>query len=124
MNEADPQSHVHAAEVSIREGVVLARLVGSTIEEHRGKAIVATVTTVIDQAGDATRLLVLDFAEVRFINSSGLASCIELRNELSEKGVRTIAYRLSDELLAMFRNMKLDDLFQIAVTPADLEETS
>ena len=124
MTEADQQSQLHAAEVSIREGVVLARLVGSTIEEHRGKAIVAAVTTVIDQAGDATRLLVLDFAEVRFINSSGIASCIELRNDLNEKGVRTIAYRLSDELLAMFRNMKLDDLFQIAVTPADLEETS
>ena len=121
MTEAPRGSQLHAAEVTTREGVVLARLVGPGIEEHRGEAIVAAVRPAIEQAGDAMRFLVLDFAEVRFINSSGLASCIALRNELNDKGVVTIAYRLSDDLLAMFRNVKIAQLFQIAATPAELE---
>ena len=124
MTEAQQGSPLHAAEVTTHEGVVLARLVGPTIEEHRGEAIVAAVRTAIEQAGDAMRFLVLDFSKVRFINSSGLASCVELRNGLHEKGVRTIAYRLSDDLVALMRKVKLDHLFQIAATPADLEEKS
>ncbi len=112
--------HLHAVDATTVNGVVTARIIGPAVEEHRGKAILETVLRVIDEAADSVRALVLDFGSVTFINSSGISCCIQLCNSLKEKGIRMIAYRPNEKLIEIFREMKLDKLFEVVDTPGGL----
>ncbi len=112
--------HLHAVDATTVNGVVTARIIGPAVEEHRGKAIVETVGRVIDEAAESVRALVLDFGNVTFINSSGIACCIQLCNGLKAKGIRTIVYRPSDRLREIFRQLKFEKLFEYVETPGDL----
>ena len=112
--------HLHAVDATTVNGVVTARIIGPAVEEHRGKAIVETIFRAIDEAAESVRVLVLDFGNVTFINSSGISCCIQLRNGVKEKGIRTIVYRLNDKLCDIFREMKLEKMFEVVDTPSDL----
>ena len=112
--------HLHAVDATTVNGVVTARIIGPAVEEHRGKAIVETIFRTIDEAAESVRVLVLDFGNVTFINSSGISCCIQLRNGVKEKGIRTIVYRLNDKLCDIFREMKLEKMFEVVDTPSDL----
>jgi len=112
--------HLHAVDATTVNGVVTARIIGPAVEEHRGQAILDTVLRVIDEAAESVRALVLDFGSVTFINSSGISCCIQLCNSLKEKGIRMIAYRPNEKLIEIFREMKLDKLFEVVDTPGGL----
>ena len=112
--------HLHAVDASTVNGVVIARIIGPAVEEHRGKAILETVGRVINEATESVRALVLDFGDVTFINSSGIGCCVQLCNGLKEKGTRTIVYRPSDRVREIFRQLKLEKLFEYVETPGDL----
>ena len=112
--------HLHAVDATTVNGVVTARIIGPAVEEHRGTAIVETVGRAIDEAAESVRALVLDFGNVAFINSSGIACCIQLCNGLKAKGIRTIVYRPSDRVREIFRQLKLEKLFEYVETPGDL----
>lgn len=92
-----------------------------TVEEHRGNAILETVGRAIEEAADSVRALVLDFDNVTFINSSGIACFIRLCKGLKEKGIRTIIYRPGANLGDIFREMTLDKMFEFVETPRDLK---
>lgn len=121
---ADPptSSQVHAVEVTIRDGVVTGRLVCTAIEANRGRAIVDAVRAAEKKAGKDLRAVVLDFGEVNFVNSSGIASLIELRNDAEARGVTMIAFRPNDELLQVFHKMKLDRLYTVALDEGELKD--
>ena len=112
--------HLHAVDATTVNGVVTARIIGPAVEEHRGNAIIETVGRAIEEAAESVRALVLDFGNVSFINSSGIACCIRLCNGLREKGIRTIVYRPSANLRDIFREMRLDKMFEFVETPRDL----
>ena len=112
--------HLHAVDATTVNGVVTARIIGPAVEEHRGKAIVETIFRAIDEAAESVRVLVLDFGNVTFINSSGISCCIQLCNGVKEKDIRTIVYRLNDKLCDIFREMKLEKMFEVVDTPSDL----
>ncbi|MCH7797689.1 MAG: STAS domain-containing protein [Planctomycetes bacterium] len=113
--------HLHAVDATTVNGVVTARIIGPAVEEHRGNAILETVGRAIEEAADSVRALVLDFGNVTFINSSGIACFIRLCNGLKEKGIRTIIYRPGANLGDIFREMKLDKMFEFVETPDDLK---
>ena len=112
---------LHAVDATTVNGVVTARIIGPAVEEHRGNAILETVGRAIEEAADSVRALVLDFGNVTFINSSGIACFIRLCNGLKEKGIRTIIYRPGANLGDIFREMKLDKMFEFGETPDDLK---
>ena len=112
--------HLHAVDASTVNGVVTARIIGPAVEEHRGKAIVETVGRAMDEAAESVRALVLDFGNVAFINSTGIGCCVQLCNGLKAKGIRTIVYRASDRVREIFRQLKLEKLFEYVETPGDL----
>ncbi len=120
MPEADHQQQLRAADITCESGTVTARLVGPVIEQHRGRAIVDSVSKAIAEADEAVRYLVLDFSEITFINSSGIAACIELRNDLHEKGSKSIIFQPTVEVAEIFRKVKLDQLYTIARTSNEL----
>lgn len=120
MPDTHPQQQLRAADITSEGGTVTAKLIGPVIEQHRGRAIVESVGKAVAEAGEAIRCLVLDFSEITFINSSGIAACIELHNGFNDKDVKTIIFQPTDEVAAIFKKIKLTDLYTIARTSDEL----
>lgn len=76
--------------------------------------ILKHVRAAMDRVGDGLQAVVLDFGEVAFINSSGLAACIEVRNGAAAHGARTIVYRPRDDVSDLFHMVKVDRLYVFA----------
>ncbi len=58
--------------------------------------------------------IVLDFSDVRHINSSGLARLLRLRQRLVEDGSMLVLCTLSPQVLSVFQVTGLDKIFNIA----------
>ncbi len=115
-------STTDAVEVSTEAGVVMGRITAHAVEEREATVILVAVKQAIEQAGDGLRCVVLDFAEVNFINSSGLAACIQLRNEANAQGAQTIVYRPKDEVNQVFKMVRVDRLYTFAYNAQELQE--
>ena len=106
----------------IRDGGVLtARITVPNVEEPESIVLFNTVRAAIDQAGPDLQVMVLDLGEVTFINSSGLAACIRLRNGAAEHGARTIVYRATDDVTDLFRLVQIDRLYAFAGDAQELD---
>ena len=106
----------------IRDGGVLtARITVPTIEEPEALAVFNTVQAAIELAGHDLQVVILDLGEVTFINSSGLATCIRLRNGATEHGARTIIYRAREDVTDLFRLVQVDRLYAFARDAQELE---
>ncbi len=121
MPETDPGQQLRVADITTDAGTVTARIIGPVIEQNRAAAILDTVKKAIQEAGEALTGLVLDFEDVTFITSSGIGACIELRNGLTERDVKTIIYRPTPEVVDTLTKMRLDALYTIVHTAGDLE---
>ena len=108
-------------DVTTAGGVLTARLVGPSIEERQATEILDSARSAIAEAGDAIRHVVLDFEDVSFINSSGLAACIEVRNAANAQGATTIIYRPSETVIQLFRMVKVDRLYTFAHNADELK---
>ena len=97
-----------------------AKIVAPSVEERPANVILARTREAMEQIGDGLTNVVLDFGDVDFINSSGLAACIELRNGAAERGARTILFQPTDDVLQVFMMVKVDRLFTTIQTAEEL----
>jgi anti-anti-sigma factor len=107
-------------EISSDGGVVTAKITAPSVEERPANIILARTREAMEQLGEGLTNVVLDFGGVGFINSSGLAACIELRNGAAEKGARTILYQPTHDVLQVFTMVKVDRLFTTVHTAEEL----
>jgi anti-anti-sigma factor len=107
-------------EISADGGVVTAKIVAPSVEERPANIILEKTRAAMDQVGEELTNVVLDFGGVDFINSSGLAACIELRNGAAEMGARTILYQPTADVLQVFTMVKVERLFTTAHTAEEL----
>ncbi len=106
----------------IRDGGVLtARITVPTVEEPEAIAVLNAVQAAINLAGHELQVVVLDLGEVTFMNSSGLATCIKLRNGLTKHGARMIIYRAGEDVTDLFRLVQIDRLYAFAHDAKELE---
>ncbi len=103
-------------------GIVTARITHANVEEEAATTILNTVRAAMDVPGLDLQAVVLDFGEVVFINSSGLAACIELRNTAAAKNARTIIYRPRNDVSDLFRLVKVDRLYAFAHDAQELDK--
>jgi anti-anti-sigma factor len=115
-----PEPMADFVEISSDGGVVTAKIVAPSVEERPANIILAKTREAMEQIGDGLTNVVLDFGGVDFINSSGLAACIELRNGAAEKGARTILFQPTEDVLQVFTMVKVDRLFTTAHTAEEL----
>ncbi|MHC4079862.1 MAG: STAS domain-containing protein [Planctomycetota bacterium] len=106
--------------ISSDGGVVTAKIVAPSVEERPANMILEKTREAMELVGDGLTNVVLDFGDVDFINSSGLAACIELRNGAAEKGARTILYQPTNDVLQVFTMVKVDRLFTTVHTAEEL----
>ena len=114
-----PSEHV---KVTTDGGVITARICKPHVEEHEASIILDGLRTAMQQTGSDLQAVVIDFSAVAFINSSGLAAVIEVRNSAAEYGASTILYRMSDDVGNLFRIVKIDRLYAFAQNAQELEK--
>ncbi len=109
-------------DVTTDGGVVTARITEANVEEEAASIILNTVREAMNHPGLDLQAVVLDFGEVTFINSSGLAACIELRNAAAAQDARTIVYRARLGVSDLFRLVKVDRLYLFANDQQELDK--
>ncbi len=109
-------------DVTTDGGVITARICQPNVEEHEASIILDRLRAAMKQTGSDLQAVVLDFGEVTFINSSGLAACIEVRNGAAAQGARTILYRPREDVRNLFRMVKVDRLYAFAQDAKELQE--
>ena len=85
MSEPQPTPQLRAVDVTTGHGVVAAKIVDGAVEAHRAAVILDTVRMAIDEYAGDLRFVVLDFGDVDFINSSGVAAMLELASVVRQK---------------------------------------
>jgi anti-anti-sigma factor len=108
------------AEVTSAGGVVTARIRVDSLEEQPAAVILKQTRDAMAALGGGLRGVVLDLGGVSFINSSGLAACIEVRNFAAEHGARTVVYRPQEQVSLLFRMMRVDRLYTFAHSDEEL----
>lgn len=63
-----------------------------------------------------TPKIAVDFSQVEYIDSSGLATLIELLQKLKKSSGRLCLYNINDTVLSVFELAKLDGIFRIVET--------
>ncbi len=109
-------------DVTTEGGVITARIRQPNVEEHEASIILDRLREAMEKTGSDLQAVVLDFGEVTFINSSGLAACIEVRNGAAAKGAQTILYRPREDVSNLFRMVKVDRLYTFANDAQELKK--
>lgn len=94
--------------------VVTARLHGPNVGEREGGIILNRITAHVDQLSGPVKHIVLNFADVTFLNSAGIGSCIQIQNLAKKNGARTILYAVTADIQQVLKITRLDRLFKIA----------
>jgi anti-anti-sigma factor len=116
-----PAPQANVVTVSTDGGVITAKIAVRSVDERPATAILTQTMLAMGQVGQGLTTVVLDFGDVDFINSSGLAACIELRNNAGELGAKTIIYRPKDAVTEVFKMVRVDRLYAFAHTADELE---
>ena len=66
--------------------------------------------------------LVLDLSTVSFMASMGLGMCIACRNQAAAVGATPLLFGLNKDLQALMAMMKIEKLFRIIKTQAELQQ--
>ncbi len=85
------------------EGV---NIVAATLPELRSK--------MREMVGDGVRELVVDLAEIRMVDSSGIGLLMSAHNSLRKVGGQFAVVNASEDLLALFQTMRMHQHFSVS----------
>jgi anti-anti-sigma factor len=102
--------------------VLEVRIAGPTLGQREVPEVNAAVTEAFDMAGSGLRHLVFDVTGVQGMSSMGLGFCIAFRNEAARRGGDCLVIGIGEDLLDLFRLTKIDSLFRICRTDAELRK--
>jgi anti-sigma B factor antagonist len=106
----DEEENFMKLEVTAGNGVSILRLKGDRLDAHNSEALKAKIKEVYE--GGAKSVLV-DLAEVRFIDSSGLGALVSgFKNAVSYKGSLALS-GFQDQVSSMFELTRLNRVFDI-----------
>jgi len=100
------------ARVTLERGVLTARLVGPSIGQREGPVIGAMVKKQLEANSDIA-WIVLDFAEVDFINSAGIGACVGMHNDAKGRKAKVVLHAMRANLKDVFKMTRLDKIFTI-----------
>lgn len=104
MNETTPSS----APIEAKAGASISLevdLVASQLATIR-----ARIKSLVDQGASS---LEIDMAKVRMVDSMGIGLLVAAHNSLSRRGGALRIKNLSDDLVKLFKSMRLDQRFQL-----------
>ncbi|MCL4209335.1 MAG: STAS domain-containing protein [Phycisphaerales bacterium] len=105
----------------LKRGMLLVRPVGPSIGQREAPIILEEVREIMRRAGREARMLVIDLSDVSFVSSMGLGMCIDLRNQATQQGARSVLLGLRPDVAQLFRMMRLERLYTIVKSADELE---
>lgn len=94
----------------LQEGKLTVALTGE-IDHHRAKAYIQTISSKIEAYNP--RVCVLDFEEVTFMDSSGIAVVINALRQLKKIDAKLILSGIQNQPMKVFRASGVDRLVEI-----------
>lgn len=98
------------------------RFAGPSVGQREAPLIGDDLNEFLAAAGDRLRFMVLDLSGVTFMSSMGLGVCIAARNEAARRKAAALLTGLRPELQKVFKMMKIDQMYRICPTEADLRK--
>lgn len=87
----------------------------------REAALVATEVSRAIEGATKGKCLVIDLSRTVSLSSMGLGLCVDIRNRAVDAGLRPVLAGMNVQLADLFRMMRVDRLFTIISSAADLE---
>lgn len=100
--------------------MIAGKVVGSSMEANRAAAMRESVTAAMLGFPGDLRFVVLDFAEVDFVNSSAVATLLALAGEVRKHGAEPVIYRPTENVAGILRVVKADRVFTFTHTIEEL----
>jgi anti-anti-sigma regulatory factor len=107
-------------EISRPGGNLVARVVVPSIGHGEAQSLRDAIGAQLAE-GAAGRAMVLDFSQVSLVSSLGLGTVVDLRNAAEKLGMRPGAHGLNRHLTELFALMRIDRLFTVTRSQAELE---
>ena len=110
------------AALSFKGGVLTIRFAGPRVAEREAAIVSRETNDALETLGRRLRVLVLDLSDVQMMTSVGLGLCIDIRNSAKRLKAATILYGLCPQLEELLGMLKVDRLYKIAATEAELSK--
>lgn len=115
------QGEAQFVQVTVHDDIVTAVPVGPSIGERESGIINEQIATAMTPLGKSLRALVLDMRKVNYMASVGIGMCVDLHNRAKAGGAPVIVVGLNDNLMQLFKMLKLTRLFTIVKDDAAAE---
>ncbi len=108
-------------EQEIRDNLLILRLSGDLIGEDNGANILDKVSTALQ---NDIRTCIVDIADVRYINSSGIGVLITILTKFRNKGGEVYLMKPSETVRKLLVITKLNAIFQIIQNEEEVLKTA
>ena len=107
-------------EISRPGGHLVARVLAPSVGQAEAGPLRDAIAAHL--AGTARgRAFVIDLSQVSLVSSLGLGTIVDLRNAAEKAGLRPCVHGMNRHLTDLFALMRIDRLFEVSRTTADLE---
>ena len=107
-------------ELSRPGGHLVARVVVPSVGQGEAPALREAIAAHLGSV-ERGRALVIDLSQVSLVSSLGLGTIVDLRNAADKAGIRPCAHGLNRHLTDLFALMRIDRLFTVTRSDAELE---
>ena len=107
-------------EISRPGGHLVARVLAPSIGQAEAGPLRDAVARQLAGA-ERGRAFVIDLSQVSLVSSLGLGTIVDLRNTAEKAGLRPCAHGLNRHLTDLFALMRIDRLFEVSRSAAELE---
>ncbi|RLS52731.1 MAG: anti-sigma factor antagonist [Planctomycetota bacterium] len=117
-----PQSKKTALlEITFDGSIMIVKPAGPNVGQREAPIMKADIDPVVKSAGKAMKVMVMDLSSVQFMSSMGLGMIIDMRNAAAQSGATAVLFGVNKELKALLAMMKIEKLYKIADTAAQLQ---
>ncbi|MFK7962171.1 MAG: STAS domain-containing protein [Phycisphaerales bacterium] len=113
MNEQDPAANITIHRI---RDVLVVEVLSPDLDARLGSVAAREGTEAMESIGIRLRGVVLDLTAVNFMNSGGLAACIDVAKQAKRAGVGCVGAGLGEELERLITVMKVESLIAIGGT--------
>lgn len=115
------QGEAQFVRVAVHDDIVTAVPVGPSIGEREAGIVNEQIATVMTPLGKSLRALVLDMRQVNYMASVGIGMCVDLHNRAKAASAPAIVLGMNENLMQLFKMLKLTRLFTIVADEVALE---
>ncbi|MCE9620670.1 MAG: STAS domain-containing protein [Planctomycetes bacterium] len=120
--ELPAQKKTSLVEIGWDGKILMIRPAGPNIGQRESPIITDEFNPYFKQFGKNIKFLVLDLSTVSFMASMGLGMCIACRNQAAAVGATPLLFGVNKELHTLMSMMKIEKLFRIIKTQAELQQ--